>query len=176
MNCESSILNMLSNCTCLIFTINLLFFIWNKTCFFYFYLIGLIICIGLNFVLKIIINEPKISTNLTGYQYLFYTLSGINMNMLGLPSFDMQVLFFTIAYTILIFQYEIQKIYIVFIGIYPFLIVNLIGNLHKHNHETKLDIVSGILIGVLCGYYAYWNANNYIKGNIQLKDDDNAPK
>lgn len=134
-----------------------------------FYAVGTIINFVINITLKAIIRQPRPDEHykpiLTGTAQGYWFAPDIY----GMPSGHAQNCAFNLAFITAVFKSStITCLY---------LIVSIVtlGQRYIYNYHTILQLLVGFSLGLALGRFCYYEANKYIKGHINFKEDDNGP-
>ena len=76
---------------------------------------------------------------------------------------------YSLIYVLLVSRNNYNKLRI---SISLFLIINLL----YYRYITFIEMIIGAALGILFAQLMYYLASMYIKGDVQSKEDDNAPK
>jgi membrane-associated phospholipid phosphatase len=147
-----------------------LFFLYNKTIYLTFFIIGFILNNIFNILLKLSIKEPRPNKEQLLVEILTANGKRLNFDKYGMPSGHAQICGFALAYITLV----LNNPYIS--GLYLFVSILSLLQRYKYKNHTILQLIVGFIIGLLIGYLFYHITNKYITGNIKAKRDDNAPK
>ena len=152
-----------------------MYLLWHKTNLLFFYLVGFFFNSLLNIVLKGIIQDPRPSEDtklfniaLKNGKHLIFK-NGISYDFFGMPSGHAQCLFYSTFY--ILFALKDLKIF----GLYLlFSLIVLFQRVYFRYHNV-LQLVVGVIIGILFACFIYYIARKNIMGKLTLKKDDNGP-
>jgi membrane-associated phospholipid phosphatase len=146
-----------------------IYLLWNKSSLLTYYLIGYGLNIIINFLLKIIIKQPRPSEDLNIFNALKGSGKTIPYDKYGMPSGHSQSVFYS---TLFIYFALKEKKYALF-----FLLISLLTCYQriKYDSHTFLQIICGSIIGGFMGYLFFILASKKIMGVLHFKPDDNAP-
>jgi membrane-associated phospholipid phosphatase len=152
-----------------------LYLLWGKDNLIAYYLIGSVINIILNLILKGLLQQPRPSEDPKqfalalkhGKRFIFK--NGIPYDIFGMPSGHAQSCFFSTVFVFL----SMKKYNLLFI----YLLISLITIYQrvKYNYHTVWQVLIGAFIGMLFGYCMYFLLQQKLKGLIREKPDDDAP-
>ena len=156
----------------LIITIYLL---WNKQNLLSYYIIGFFINILINICLKLIFKQPRPSDDKKLFniiskpenQTLFKNKN--SFDIYGMPSGHAQRTFYSVVF--IWFALKNKNYFILYLLFSLFIIFQRI----YFNYHTIIQVIIGVLIGSIFGYFMYLISQKKIMGNLILKKDDNGP-
>lgn len=143
------------------------FFLRNYKSHLAFYIIGFFLNIVLNSILKILIKEPRPKDD---KQFIeIFSRNGVRFapDSYGMPSGHAQTCGFSLIYLALVLN---NPNITMFYAIITF--ISLIQR-YTHNNHTILQLIVGLLIGMVVGYLFYFLSKKYIFGKLSHKKDDN---
>ena len=171
-----------------ILIVSSLFLLRKRQYYFEFYLLGSIVNIFLNQILKILIKQPRPSVNEKTFELAMKHMKRANYSnlisydvVLGMPSGHAQGVFFTTAFIFFVFLYkqptsilqnQYRNIFIVYVGI---TIITVVQRVYYKFHTINQIIVGGT-IGTIFAYILYSRAMKKIKGGrINPREEENGP-
>jgi membrane-associated phospholipid phosphatase len=141
----------------------------NKTKYLQIYTFGFIFNIILNSILKYAIKEPRPSKS-SRILEIGIPNTHFGFDNYGMPSGHAQTCGYSLAFITLVLNNPlITGLYLVFTFISLF-------QRFKYNNHTILQLIVGLAVGLGFGYLMYHVGNKWIKGDLKMKLDDNAPK
>ena len=142
------------------------FLLRNTTKYLSFFIIGFIFNNILNIILKLIIKEPRPTTDQKAIEIGVVNGARIGFDKFGMPSGHAQNCGYCLAFIIMTLNnHFITTLYLLLS------IISLFQRYLNNNH-TILQLFIGVIIGTFFGYLTYIIANKYIMGNIKMKKDD----
>lgn len=131
-----------------------------------FYLLGFIINIVFNCILKITIQDPRPKEDIILFELALNHGKRIAMDKYGMPSLHAQ----SVGYSYAFILFTIHNMYVV----WGYLIISLITMMQRYAYKnhTFFQIVIGNIIGVIVGTLCYMLSNKCIQGKITQKEDD----
>jgi hypothetical protein len=146
----------------LILTIANLILMRKKQTFQFYYFIFIFVSILLNFVLKLLIKQPRPSIDDKTFMMVlkknerFVTKNGMPYDVFGMPSGHSQSVVFSTLYNYLVFHNMKMSIL--------FLLISLNTMIQRvvDKHHTILQVIVGASIGALLGYFAFHFAEKNI--------------
>jgi membrane-associated phospholipid phosphatase len=147
-----------------------IFLLQNKINYLKVYIVGFILNNILNSILKYAIKEPRPSKDSRILEIAIANQKRVSFDQFGMPSGHAQNCGFNLAFITLVLNNSFIT------GLY--LVTTLISlyQRYKYYNHTLLQLLIGLFIGIGFGYLCYNIGNNWIKGNLKMKHDDNAPK
>ena len=150
--------------------------LWKKAKLLHYYLYGFLGNTILNVLLKLVIKEPRPSVDQNKFDLILTQSKNnsvykklIHFHMLGMPSGHGQsVIYSTIFMFLALKQYN-------FLAIYVFVSCITIYQRVSFNYHTPEQVIIGLIIGLIIGYFTFCLATYKIKGNLNHKKEDNAP-
>jgi len=145
-----------------------LFLLRSKPIYLLFYVMGFIVNIGLNFILKITIKDPRPKEDIVLFELALQHGKRMDMDKFGMPSGHAQSVGYSCAFIFL----TICNMYTV----WSYLVISLITMMQRYayNNHTISQIVMGYIIGILVALMVYLVSNKFIKGKISNKKDDSC--
>lgn len=141
----------------------------NKTTLLVYYTIGYVLNIGVNIVLKSLIQHPRPSEDLHIFNASIYQGKRIGFDAYGMPSGHAQSVFYSVGFI----YFALGNPFIT--TIYLVLALNTCYQRVKYKNHTVLQVICGGIIGTIIGFTAYFLSSKKITGLIKYKKDDNAP-
>ena len=145
----------------------------RKTLFMY-YLYGCFLNLILNLILKGLIKQkrpfedPELFKIAVKHGNRFKFINGIPHDIFGMPSGHAQTIFFSTFFIFLALRNNYITSFYLFISLLT-VYQRVLFNVH-----TVLQVVVGIIVGVLFSFLIYYMAQNQIMGKLRFKPDDNA--
>ena len=148
-----------------ILTILLLF---NKKMLLYVYIAGTIVNTILNFLLKILIKQPRPKEDKVFFELAKTNGKRMSADRFGMPSGHAQ----SVGFSCMFMYFVCNDMYTYMV----YLIIGLITLMQRfyYNAHTILQIITGLFIGILMGYVSFCFAKYLLKGKISSKKDDNC--
>ena len=145
-----------------------IFLLINKRIVLFFYVIGTAVNIMLNFLLKIIIKDPRPKEDKALLEIASNNGKRIGIDKYGMPSGHSQSVGFSCVFLYLV----CRNIYVLWL----FLLIASITMFQRYTSQahTILQIIVGFSIGCLMGYVTFVFAKNNLKGKMNPKKDDNC--
>jgi membrane-associated phospholipid phosphatase len=143
-----------------------LFLLRNMTKYLSFFVVGFIFNNILNIVLKLLIKEPRPTTDQKAIEIGVVNGARISFDKFGMPSGHAQNCGYCLAFIIMTLNnHFITTLY---------LLLSVISLLQRYlnNNHTILQLFIGLIVGTFFGCLTYNIANKYIMGNIKMKKDD----
>lgn len=143
-----------------------LFLLRFKTTYLFFYLLGFIVNIILNCILKVTIQDPRPKEDIVLFELALNHGKRIAMDKYGMPSLHAQ----SVGYSYAFILFTIHNMYVM----WGYLIISLITMMQRYTYKnhTFFQIVIGNFIGVVAGTLCYMLSNKFIQGHMKNKDDD----
>jgi hypothetical protein len=137
----------------------------NKKTYLIIFVFGFLLNNIINILLKIIIQEPKLTENIDLLKLRDKFV--LNVDKLGMPSNDLQNCSFCLIFINFVLKNPlITCLYIVITGVVFY--IKYLFNVH-----SILQLVIAFFVGMGVGYFTYVYALKLVKGSIQNKCDDN---
>ena len=146
--------------------------LWNKTIFYYYYKIGIVTNFILNYLLKILLCQPRPNENIEKFNLAvknfdhFTIKNNLPHDIFGMPSGHAQSVFFSTVYVFLVKKNI--KIFILYLIIS---LITIYQRIESNNH-TILQTIVGSLLGSLYAIIIYYLGQKNIIGIISSKKDD----
>jgi membrane-associated phospholipid phosphatase len=144
-----------------------LLFLRNNIYYLLFFVFGTVLNNIINILLKFIIKEPRPTKDKTIIEIGVANGERISFDKYGMPSGHAQNCGFVLAYTTPILQNPLLTSIFILISF-----VSLFQR-YLYNNHSILQLIIGLLIGIVVGYGCFLGASKYIRGPINQKDDDN---
>ena len=154
----------------IILFISSIFLLQNRINYLKIYIFGLILNSILNIIIKNIIKEPRPDKNSRVLEIAVANKQIVDLDKFGMPSGHAQNCGFNLAFITLVLNNSFIT------GLYLIITFLTLGQRYKYSNHTVLQLIVGIIIGIGFGYLSYNVGNKWIKGNLKLKPDENAPK
>jgi membrane-associated phospholipid phosphatase len=123
----------------------------------------------INIVLKLLIKEPRPTKDQRAIEIGVVNGARIGFDKFGMPSGHAQNCAFCLSYiTFALNDPTVSILYVVLTTI-------SVSQRYLNNNHTLLQLLVGSLIGIGFGYQMYISTNKLIKGNINMRKDDNGP-
>jgi len=143
-----------------------IFFLRNMYKYLYFFVIGFIFNNILNIVLKLLIKEPRPTTDQKAIEIGIVNGARIGFDKFGMPSGHAQNCGYCLVFIIMTLNNPFVT------TLYLLLSVISLFQRYLNNNHTILQLFIGLIVGTLFAYLTYNVANKYIMGNIKMKKDD----
>jgi len=143
-----------------------IFLLRNMTKYLSFFVVGFIFNNILNIVLKLLIKEPRPTTDQKAIEIGVVNGARIGFDKFGMPSGHAQNCGYCLVFIIMTLNNPfITTLY---------LVVSVISLFQRYlnNNHTILQLIIGLIVGTFFGCLTYNIANKYIMGNIKMKKDD----
>jgi membrane-associated phospholipid phosphatase len=146
--------------------------LFKKKMLLQFYLVGYIINILLNIVLKGLIKQSRPSED--KHMFNIWLNNGMKTDRhwydrFGMPSGHAENVFYS---TVFIYFASVNSNWLIF---YLLISLNTIYQRVKYKNHTVLQVIVGSIVGSMMGWLVYYFSQVSIKGKMSLKQDDNAP-
>ena len=143
-----------------------LFLLRNMTKYLSFFVVGFIFNNILNIVLKLLIKEPRPTTDQKAIEIGVVNGARIGFDKFGMPSGHAQNCGYCLVFIIMTLNnHFITTLYLLLS------IISLFQRYLNNNHNI-LQLIIGLIFGTFFGCLTYNIANKYIMGNIKMKKDD----
>lgn len=146
-----------------------LFLLRNKTTYLRFFVGGFILNNMLNILLKLAIKEPRPDKDQKLIEIAVANGNRISFDKFGMPSGHAQ----NTAYCLMFITMALHNPFIT--GLYLIFTIISLFQRYLYNNHNVLQLITGLIIGLIVGYLLYWISNKYITGNIKMKKDENGP-
>jgi membrane-associated phospholipid phosphatase len=145
-------------------------FLLNKKTYLAYYIVGTILNIGLNIILKQLIKDPRPNQDKKLFEIMLKNGERINADKYGMPSGHAQGVGFSLIFIYLVTQNAVLT------NIYLIISILTVYQRYKYNNHTISQLVIGLLTGLSFGYLCYYLCKKNIIGKIKDKKDDNGPR
>ena len=143
-----------------------LFLLRNMTKYLSFFVVGFIFNNILNIVLKLLIKEPRPTTDQKAIEIGVVNGARIGFDKFGMPSGHAQNCGYCLVFIIMTLNNHFIT------TLYLLLSIISLFQLYLNNNHTILQLIIGLIVGTFFGCLTYNIANKYIMGNIKMKKDD----
>jgi len=141
----------------------------NKTTLLTYYIIGYVLNIGVNIILKSLIQQPRPSEDLHIFNASIAQGKRMGFDVYGMPSGHAQGAFYSVGFIFFALGNPIIT------AIYLAIALNTACQRVKYKNHTILQVICGGVIGVIMGVIFYLFSSKKITGLLKYKKDDNAP-
>jgi hypothetical protein len=131
------------------------------------YILFFLINIGINYILKIIFKHPRPNENMDLFHFI---KKEIDYDRFGTPSQDSQSCFFSTFFIL----FSTKNIFYFFI--YLFLSFYAIYQEIHNNMSYYYQVIIAFIIGIIISIIAYQLSLFFLKGQVELKEEENAPE
>jgi membrane-associated phospholipid phosphatase len=146
-----------------------LFLLYPTKTYLAIYVVGFILNIVVNNILKKIIKQPRPDGDLDIYNpSKKHNYSHNPIQVYGMPSGHSQMVLFSTTYVHLVLKNTYVTLF------YLLLSINTLVQRIRYKNHTFMQIMVGSLVGVLVAYLVYHYATNNLVGKLKTKPDDNA--
>jgi len=151
-----------------------IFLLKNKDNLLFYYLVGLFCNVILNLLLKVIIKSPRPDEDMEKFELAVKNLSktfkdGVPFNIFGMPSGHTQNALFSTVFIYLAFRSKNILFFYLLVSL-----ITLCQRVISRDH-TLSQVIVGSFIGAFVAYYAYYLAQEKLKGKIRERKDDYGP-
>lgn len=147
-----------------------IFLLQNRINYLKIYILGLVLNSIINIILKNIIKEPRPYKNSRILEIAITNKEIVNLDKFGMPSGHAQNCGFNLAFITLVLNNSFIT------GLYLIITFLTLCQRYKNSNHTILQLIVGLIIGIGFGYLCYDVGNKWIKGNLKMKPDENAPR
>jgi len=147
-----------------------IFLLQNKIKYLQIYLVGFILNLALNAILKYAIKEPRPTQNEKILKIAVANNNRISFDKYGMPSGHAQTCGYSLAFITLVLNKPLIT------GLYLVATLISVSQRYRYLNHSILQLIVGLAIGIGFGYLAYYIGNKWIKGNLKMKPDDYAFK
>lgn len=152
-----------------------MYLLWNHENLFFYYIIGIIVDLILNLLLKGFIQQPRPNFNSKEFNLIlknnkrFLYKDGIPYDVFGMPSGHASSCIFSTFFVFL----ALRKTN----WLYVYLLISAITISQRvvYEHHTIFQVIVGTFVGALLAYLIFQLAEKKLKGRIREKPDDNGP-
>jgi len=141
----------------------------SKSVLLTYYIIGYVLNIGLNIILKSLIQQPRPSEDLHVFNASIAQGKRIGFDVYGMPSGHAQNSFYSAGFIFFALGNPIIT------AIYLAIAINTAYQRVKYKNHTILQVMFGGVIGTIIGVAFYFFSSKKITGLLKYKKDDNAP-
>jgi len=134
-----------------------------------YYAIGYILNVGLNIILKSLIQHPRPSEDLHVFNASIAQGKRMGFDVYGMPSGHAQGAFYSVGFIFFALGNPIIT------TIYLALALNATYQRVKYKNHTIMQVICGGIIGTIMGCIFYFFSSKKIIGLLKYKKDDNAP-
>lgn len=145
----------------------LILFLENKYIFLTSYVIFFLLNIVINYILKIILKHPRPNENMDLFHFI---KEKINYDRFGTPSDKCQNCFFSTFFIL----FSTKNIF--YFIIYLFLSFYVIYEEIQNNISYYYQLIIACIIGIIISIIAYQLSLFFLKGKVELKEEENAPE
>jgi membrane-associated phospholipid phosphatase len=146
-----------------------LFLLYSTKTYLIFYVVGFLLNIVVNNILKQIIKQPRPKGDLDIFDpSKKHNYSHNPVQIYGMPSGHSQMVLFSTTYIYLVLKNIPLTLF------YVLLTLNTIFQRIRYKNHTVMQVIVGSLVGALVAYVAYKYATNNLTGKLDSKPDDNA--
>jgi membrane-associated phospholipid phosphatase len=146
-----------------------LFLLIKKPTLLSIYTVGYIISIGINIVLKLLIQQPRPSEDYSIFKAMVTHKKRIGHDQYGMPSGHAQGVFYSTVFIHLALRDAFTTI------CYLFIALNTCYQRVEYKNHTLLQVIVGSIVGAVIGYIFYFASTKKLMGVLLSKQDDNAP-
>jgi membrane-associated phospholipid phosphatase len=146
-----------------------IFFLYKKNVLLSLFIIGSILNLAINNILKGIIKQPRPDEDIQIFNASKMLNKRFGPDQYGMPSGHAQMVFFSTSFIF----FALKNKYISLV----YFIISLISMYQrvKYKNHTVSQVVGGAFVGSISGYLFYLAAMSKLSGPLKLKMDDNAP-
>jgi membrane-associated phospholipid phosphatase len=146
-----------------------LFLLYSTKTYLIFYVVGFLLNIVVNNILKQIIKQPRPKGDLDIFDpSKKHNYSHNPIQVYGMPSGHSQMVLFSTTYIYLVLKNIPITLF------YLLLTLNTLVQRIRYKNHTIMQVVVGSLVGALVAYLVYQYATNNLVGKLHIKPDDNA--
>ena len=146
-----------------------LLFLRNMTTYLWFFVVGFIINNIINIALKLLIKEPRPTSDQKAIEIGVVNGARIGFDKFGMPSGHAQNCGYCLSFITMAINTPLITMF------YSVITIISLYQRHLYKNHTSFQLLIGLTIGLGVGYITYHMGNSYITGNIQIKQDDNGP-
>jgi membrane-associated phospholipid phosphatase len=146
-----------------------LFLLRKKTTLLSIYTVGYIISIGINIILKLLIQQPRPKEDYGLFKAMIANGKRMGYDKYGMPSGHAQGVFYSTVFIHLALKDAFTTI------CYLFVSLNTCYQRVEYKNHTVLQVLCGSIVGSLIGYFFYFASTKKLMGVLLSKQDDNAP-
>lgn len=141
----------------------------NKATLLSVYVVGYVLSLIINIILKELIKQPRPSEDLSIFNASVAHGKRISFDRYGMPSGHATSVFYSTAFVFLALKSPVLSI------IYLLIAINTGYQRIKYKNHTLLQVICGAIIGGITAYVCYLFATKKNMGLLRYKKDDNAP-
>ena len=149
--------------------ISSIYLLLDKKTYLHIYLIGFVLNIILNFLLKGLIQQPRPQEDRRLFNLEILSGKRIGYDRYGMPSGHAQTSFYSTIFICLVLKDSLISLVYIFISFLTFY------QRIKFNNHTLEQVMAGSFIGLGMGYLVYQYGKQILQGKLKLKIDDYAP-
>ena len=146
-----------------------IFLLYKKNILLSLYIIGSILNLAINNILKEIIKQPRPDEDIQIFNASKMVNKRFGPDKYGMPSGHAQSVFFSTSF--LFFALKNKYVSLV----YFIVSLNSMYQRVKYKNHTVSQVIGGAAVGSISGYLFYLAAMLKLSGPLKLKMDDNAP-
>jgi hypothetical protein len=151
----------------LFFITLLILFSEEKYIFLYSYILFFILNLLINYILKIILKHPKPNENIDLFHFI---KEKIEYERFGTPSANCQSCLFSTFFILFSTKNLLYFLFYLFLSFY--VIYQEIYNNISYYYQILIATIIGIIISII----AYQLSLLFLKGKVELKEEENAPE
>jgi membrane-associated phospholipid phosphatase len=141
----------------------------NKTTLLTYYTVGYVLNIGVNIILKTLIQHPRPSEDLHIFNASITHGKRVGFDVYGMPSGHTQGAFYSVGFIFFALGDPVIT------ANYLLIALNTGYQRLKYKNHTTHQVICGGVIGAIIGAAAYFFSSKKIRGLLKYKKDDNAP-
>uniref|UniRef100_A0A6C0B1U7 Phosphatidic acid phosphatase type 2/haloperoxidase domain-containing protein n=1 Tax=viral metagenome TaxID=1070528 RepID=A0A6C0B1U7_9ZZZZ len=141
----------------------------NKVTLLSIYTVGYIVSIGINIILKLLIQQPRPSEDRALFYSMIANKKRLGYDQYGMPSGHAQSVFYSTVFI----HYALRDPLTTFC--YLFVALNTCYQRIEYKNHTVLQVIVGSIVGAIIGWGFYLFSSKKLMGIIRDKVDDNAP-
>jgi len=151
-----------------------LYLLRNKHSLLMYYLYGSFLNAVLNIILKGLIKQPRPTEDPDLFKIALKHsnrikfVNGFPYDIFGMPSGHAQSAFYSIFFIYLVFDNSYVTSFYLLIGFI------ILYQRVAFNHHTILQVIVGIIVGLLFAFFIYYMSQRHLTGKLTPKKDDNA--
>jgi len=133
------------------------------------YVVGYVLNLIVNIILKSLIKQPRPSEDLSVFNASVAHGKRISFDRYGMPSGHATSVFYSTAFVFFALKDPVLSI------IYLIISINTGYQRIKYKNHTLMQVICGAIIGTLAAFITYLFATRKLAGLLKNKKDDNAP-
>lgn len=145
-----------------------LFLLYPTRTYLIIYIIGFILNIAINFVLKTIVKQPRPKEDLDIFNPTKKHSKRGSLHIYGMPSGHSQMVLFSTTYIYLIFKNIPLTLF------YLLVAINTVFQRVRYKNHTVMQVIAGSILGIVVAGLVYKYATKKLVGKLNMKPDDNA--